>query len=74
MTPSERRWKWVRRDCLPEEMIKILSGPSKVKKPEDGTPDPNAPVTGKVDAGLTEDFITQLNVKNWLELEYTSTI
>jgi len=31
MTPSERRWKWVRRDCLPEEMIKIISGPKKQK-------------------------------------------
>jgi len=69
MAPSERRWKWVRRDCLPDDMLKILSiGASTKEKTKDDDKDNKGGQNVNKDDG--EDFITQLNLKNWLELDY----
>ena len=67
MTPTERRWKWVRQDCLPEDMKEILQiGKKKKKEKED-----KKKLSKKGDTDDEDDYITKVNVRNDLELDYT---
>lgn len=75
MTPDERRWKWVRKDAMPVELIDIIDKLSrkKVKKTADERKaDKQVKATDAVDEGEEgEDYTTQINARTDLLLDYT---
>jgi hypothetical protein len=71
MAPSEKRWKWVLKECLPLDMLKYIALGQTKKK----TKDKDAKKDGKEEKGINADadetekgpgFI----VDNKLELDY----
>ena len=65
MTPSERRWKWVKREAMPEDLIKLLDQLANKKqkkqkeKADDQNPDAGANAQETAgDAEPTVDFMT----------------
>lgn len=65
MKPEERRWKWVRQDCLPEDMKKLL-GVGQTNTDEAGKDDKSA--KEKVEKEFKETVVA---VSNYHELDYT---
>lgn len=69
MKPDERRWKWVRQDCLPEDMKKVLGIGQKIKKEKEAKKEAEGPVEGEV---VEEEFKeTKVAISNYHELDYT---
>ena len=73
MTPEERRWKWVKKENMPTDLIELMDLLSKKKiktkkektdkiKDKDGIED---------DEEEVEDHITAVNTRNDLYIDYT---
>lgn len=72
MKPSERRWKWVHKDFIPPDMLKVLNWRGgKKDKVRNEKVDPNKP---QEEGGVVDDkieYITQTTRKDYLTLDYT---
>ena len=76
MIPEERRWKWVKKDALPEDLNDLMEKLSRKK----GKKVKAAPTEAQKDKKETEDgaadnasseFVTQVRTRNDLQVDYT---
>lgn len=76
MVPSERRWKWVRKDCYPEELQELIEKLSEVKqkkKPREGRAGRREEGQAtQADAGDDEEeYVTKVATRTDLLLDYS---
>lgn len=73
MTPEERRWKWVKRENMPTDLVELMDMLSrkKVKAKKEKT-EKNKDKDGNEDEEEeVEDHITAVNTRNDLYIDYT---
>lgn len=71
MTAEERRWKWVKKECLPEDLSELIEKLSKKKEKKKREKETHKPTDV---ADLQEDlpeYITTVKTRNDLNIDYT---
>lgn len=73
MTASERRWKWVKKDALPADLVAImdiLSNKNKKKKKDDDDDDDDKKKDNEKEAKeIKEDAMTQIK-RDYLSMDF----
>lgn len=75
MIPEERRWKWVKKEALPEDLSDLIEKLSRKKgkkakvAPTEATKDKTVVAEGAENAA--SEFVTQVRTRNDLQLDYT---
>lgn len=69
MKPDERRWKWVRKDCLPPEMQAIFSPQTKVPSKKHKERDEGGDDEDKEKEEVMKETVLKLD--NFMELDYS---
>lgn len=75
LTPLERRWKWVKEECYPEDLEKligILKGGKKPKNADENDDENEKKTKEVVDPNTKEYFETVLKTRDDLEIDYTN--
>lgn len=76
MAPEERRWKWVKKEALPEDLSELMEKLSRKKGKGDKATRKEAKASAKedvdtvVDGDVTE-FVTTVRTRNDLQIDYT---
>ena len=65
--PSERRWKWVKKECLPLDLKNLLYKPEKEGKKEKEKVRVEGPNN---ENEAKEEFMTIVNTQQWLQDDY----
>ena len=77
MNPIERRWKWVKKDCLPADLVALMDSLGKKGKKKKSDKERGGQAQNdKIDADEAEaetgaDFVTQVNFRNDLQVDYS---
>lgn len=73
MTANERRWKWVRKECLPEDLSYLMEKLSKKKKETVTKRERKVGHAADSDeeGEPSAEFETKINLRNDLILDYT---
>ena len=73
MLPSERRWKWVKKECYPDELAELIERLSnkKTNKTKDEKKRNNK-VALESDEDEGDEYVTQVKTRNDLTLDYTN--
>lgn len=76
MIPEERRWKWVKKEALPEDLAELMEKLSRKKSkkvkaaPSDALKDKKGAEDGTADNAASE-FVTTVRTRNDLLVDYT---
>ena len=75
MLPEERRWKWVKKECIPEELTTLIEKLSKKKKgkgdKQKERDDVKTKVADEVVGGDDSEYVTTVKTRNDLNIDYS---
>lgn len=74
MTPAERRWKWVKKQALPKDLLELMEklANTKAKKKKEQTIKKVTAEAVGVEQEPSSDFVTQLRARNDIDIDYTN--
>ena len=74
MTPAERRWKWVKKQALPKDLLELMEklANTKAKKKKDQTIKKVTTEAVGLEQEPSSDFVTQLRARNDIDVDYTN--
>lgn len=73
MTPEERRWKWVKKENMPTDLIELMDMLSKKKQKvkKERTEKQKDNTEGAAVVSDEEEYITEVKTRNDLFIDYT---